>query len=95
MSEEKKRRDRIDDRDEIDPEVKEVMEEHQRLVSGRGPGSAQEAKKKKALARAILKAIEAKDERAFSEQLRRAGIKDGSPEWKKAWQIYRSACGRP
>ncbi len=78
---------------EIDPDVKEVMEEQKRLVSGRGPSGAKEAQKKRALARAALRAIEARDERAFSEQLRRAGVKDGSPEWKKAWEIYRSACG--
>jgi hypothetical protein len=93
MPEEKKPSDPMEERDAIDPDVKEVMPEHQRLLSGRGPSVAKEAKKKKALARAILKAIEAKDERAFSEQLRRAGIKDGSTEWKKAWEICRSACG--
>jgi hypothetical protein len=79
--------------DAIDPEVREVMEEHTRVVSGRGPSVSKEVQKKRALARAALKAIEAKDERAFSEQLRRAGVKDDSPEWKKAWEIYRSACG--
>ena len=79
--------------EEIDPDVKEVMREHTRSVSGRGPSVAKEEQKKRALARAALKAIEARDEGAFSEQLRRAGVKDGSPEWKKAWEIYRSACG--
>jgi hypothetical protein len=83
----------IEEPAEIDPDVKEVMDEHTRLVSGRGPSVAKEAQKKRALARAALRAIEARDERAFSEQLRRAGVKDGSPEWKKAWEIYRSACG--
>jgi hypothetical protein len=77
---------------EIDPDVKEVMDEHTRVVSGRGPSIAKEARKKRALVKAALRAIETKDERAFSEQLRRAGVKDGSPEWKKAWEIYRSAC---
>ena len=93
MPKEKKPVDPIEGRAEIDPDVKEVMEEHTRVVSGRGPSVAKEAQKKRALARAALRAIEARDERAFSEQLRRAGVKDGSPEWKKAWEIYRSACG--
>jgi len=31
---------------------------------------------------------------AFSERLRRAGVKDGSPEWKKAWELYHPACGQ-
>ena len=93
MPKEKKPVDPIEEPAEIDPDVKEVMEEHTRVVSGRGPSGAKEAQKKRALARAALRAIEARDERAFSEQLRRAGVKDGSPEWKKAWEIYRSACG--
>lgn len=77
----------------IDPDVREVMNEHTRVVSGRGPSVAKEAQKKRALVRAALRAIDTRDERAFSEQLRRAGVKDGSSEWKKAWEIYRSACG--
>ncbi len=93
MPKEKKPVNPIEEPAEIDPDVKEVMDEHTRLVSGRGPSVAKEAQKKRALARAALRAIEARDERAFSEQLRRAGVKDGSPEWKKAWEIYRSACG--
>jgi hypothetical protein len=93
MPKEKKPVDPAEAPADIDPDVKEIMDEHTRLVSGRGPSVAKEAQKKRALARAALRAIEARDERAFSEQLRRAGVKDGSPEWKKAWEIYRSACG--
>ena len=93
MPEEKDPSDEKAEQNDIDPDIKEVMEEHKRF-RGRGPSVAQEARKKRALARAILRAIEARDEKAFSEQLRRAGIKDGSPEWKRAWQIYRSACGQ-
>jgi|HubBroStandDraft_6_1064221.scaffolds.fasta_scaffold1680393_2 hypothetical protein len=36
----------------IDPAVKEVMDEHTRLVSGRGPSAAKEAQKKRALVKA-------------------------------------------
>jgi hypothetical protein len=93
MPKEKKSVDPIKEPAEIDPEVREVMEEQTRVVSRRGPSVTKEVQKKRALARAALRAIEARDERAFSEQLRRAGVKDGSPEWKKAWEIYRSACG--
>ncbi len=93
MSKDKKSNGQGEEPGKIDPAVKEVMDEHTRLVSGRGPSVAKETQKKRALARAALRAIEARDERAFSEQLRRAGVKDGSPEWKKAWEIYRSACG--
>lgn len=75
---------------EIDQNVKDVIDEETRFASGRGPSIAKEVRRKRALARALLKAMKAKDERAFSEQLRRAGVKDASPEWKKAWEIYRA-----
>jgi hypothetical protein len=79
---------------EIDPDVQEVMREHTRAVSGRGPSLAKEMRRKRAIVKAVLNAIKTRDERAFSAELRRAEVKDGSPEWKKAWEIYRSACGR-
>jgi len=41
-----------------------------------------------------MRAIETRDERAFSAELRRAGLKNGSAEWKNAWELYRSASGR-
>jgi hypothetical protein len=79
---------------EIDPDVREVMQEHTRAVSGRGPSIAKEAQRKRVIVRAAMKAIKTRDERAFSEELRRADVKDGSAEWKNAWEIYRSASGR-
>ena len=93
MTRDKKSGEPIEPEEGIDPEVKEVMEEQKRRVSGRGPSGAKEAQRKRALAKAAWQAIQARDERAFSEELRRAGLKDGSPEWKKAWEIYRSTCG--
>jgi len=79
---------------DIDPDVLDVMREHTKVVSGRGPNIAKEVERKQAIVKAAMKAIKAKNERAFSEELRRAGVKDGSPEWKKAWEIYRAAAGR-
>ena len=75
-------------------DVKEVIQEHTRFVSGRGPSVAKEAQRKRAIVKAAMRAIETSDERAFSAELRRAGVKDGSPGWKNAWEIYRSASGR-
>ena len=77
--------------DEIDREVREVMQDQSRAAAGRGPAIAKEERKKKIFAKAALKAIQAKDERAFSELLRSVGVKDGSPEWKNAWKAFRSA----
>lgn len=79
---------------ELDPDVQEVMLDHTRAVSGRGPNVAKEAQRKRAIVRAAMSAIKTRDERAFSAELRSAGVKDGSPEWKNAWEIYRSSSGR-
>jgi len=72
----------------IDPEVLEVIQEEKRKVSGRGPRDAEAERKKKKLAEAGLKAIKAKDARVFTELLRQAGIREGSPEWKNAWKAF-------
>lgn len=79
---------------EIDPDIQEVIREHIKIVSGRGPSVAKEAQRKRMIVKAALRAIKTRDERAFSAELRRAGVKDGSPEWKNAWEIYRSAFGQ-
>jgi hypothetical protein len=42
---------------EIDPAVGDVMEEHTRAVSGKGPNVAKEAQRKRAIVRAALRAI--------------------------------------
>jgi len=76
---------------DVDPEVREVMQDQTRLAAGRGPNIGREARRKRVFASAALKAIKAKDERAFSELLRSVGVKDGSPEWKNAWKAFRSA----
>lgn len=82
------------EREEIDPAVRDVIQEHTRAVSGRGPSVSKEAQRKRAIVKAAMSAIETRNERAFSAELRRAGLRDGSPEWKNAWEIYRSACGQ-
>jgi hypothetical protein len=94
MPKEKKSVHPIEEAAQIDPGVQEVMREHTRAVSGKGPNVAKEAQRKRAIVKAAMRAIETSDERAFSEELRRADVKDGSPEWKKAWEIYRAASGR-
>jgi len=93
MPQDKESRDPAGEPKEIDPEVREVMREESRKSAGRGPDVAQEERKKSKFARAAVKAIEAKDERAFSELLRSVGVKDGSPEWERAWKRFRSAGG--
>lgn len=75
----------------IDPEVLEVIEEQKRAASGRGPRDARAERKKRKLAEDGLKAIRAKDARAFTVLLRQAGIQEDSAEWKNAWKAFYSA----
>jgi hypothetical protein len=58
--------DPIGEPEEIDPDVKEVMEEHTRVVSGRGPSVAKAAQKKRALVKAAMRAIQTRDDRTLS-----------------------------
>jgi len=48
-------------------------------------------RKKKRIAEDALKAIKAKDARAFTEPLRQGGIREGPAEWKNAWKAFYSA----
>jgi hypothetical protein len=75
----------------IDCDVLDVMEEEKRKASRRGPRDADAERKKKKLAEDGLRAIKAKDARVFTELLRQAGIREGSPEWKNAWKAFYSA----
>jgi len=91
MSKEKESRDAGEESGAIDREVLDVIREQKRKVSGRGPKDAEAERKKKKLAQDGLKAIKAKDARVFTELLRQAGIREGSPEWKNAWKAFYSA----
>jgi len=75
----------------IDPQVLEVIEEEKRKAGRRGPRDVEPERKKKKLAADGLRAIKAKDARTFTELLRQAGIREGSPEWKNAWKVFYSA----
>ncbi len=74
----------------IDPEVLDVIQEEKRKGSRRGPKDIAEERKKRKLAEDGLRVIKAKDARAFTELLRQAGIREGSPEWKNAWKAFYS-----
>ncbi len=91
MPKEKKPRDSAVEKAPIDREVLDVIEEQSRQARGRGPRDAHIERKKRKLAEDGLKAIRAKDARTFTELLRQAGIREGSPEWKNAWKAFYSA----
>jgi hypothetical protein len=74
----------------IDPAVLDVIQDEKRKGTRRRPKNVSEERKKRKLAEDGLKAIKAKDVRTFSELLLRAGIREGSPEWKNAWKAFYS-----
>jgi hypothetical protein len=84
----KKTRDQADSSGAVDREVLDVIQEEKRKAGGHGPLDAAAERKKKRLAEDGLKAIKAKDARTFTELLKRAGILEGSPEWKNAWKAF-------
>jgi hypothetical protein len=94
MPKEKKPRDSAEENAPIDREVLDVIQEQSRRSSGRGPRDAHVERKKRKLAEDGLKAIKAKDARAFTVLLRQAGIQEGSVEWKNAWKAFYSAYSR-
>jgi hypothetical protein len=93
MSDEREKRSKDTGEEErgIDREVLDVIEDEKRKAAGRGPKDADAERKKGKLAKDGLRAIKAKDVRAFTELLRQAGIREGSPEWKNAWKAFYSA----
>ena len=65
---------------ELSPQVLEVIQEEKRKPGRRGPRDVEPERKKKKLAADGLRAIKAKDARTFTELLRQARIREGSPE---------------
>ncbi len=75
----------------IDPAVRDVIQDEKRKGTRRRPKDVTEERKKRKLAEDGLKAIKAKDAGTFTELLKRAGIRENSPEWKNAWKAFYSA----
>ena len=79
--------------DKLDPEIQELIAEEKKLAQGKGRESSKRERTLRIFSEKAWKAIKAKDERMFSELLRHANVREGSVEWKRAWEFYRSACG--
>ena len=60
----------------------------------KAPIDAEQKRQDRQNAKDILQAMRWKDERRFSEMLRKAGIQDGDERWTKAWEIFQAFCGR-
>jgi hypothetical protein len=75
---------------EKEQEIQDVMGQEKRRGKARRPLDTEAKRKEEQLKAAFLKAIRAKDERAFAELLRTIGYADGSPEFVRAWKMFRS-----
>jgi hypothetical protein len=80
-----------DDEKKVDPEVLEVIADETRLARGVGRESAIKRKKMQRLGTKGLQAIQARDARALTRELKLAGIEEGSDAWKRAWKIFHSS----
>jgi len=74
---------------DIDKQIEEVMRDDASRGRNRAPARSRRKKDLNALARELDKAMTAKNERGFSDALRKAGIADGSERWQAAWKAYR------
>jgi hypothetical protein len=72
-----------------DQSIRDVIGTEKRRGVKRRPVDVEQKRKESLFASNALRAIEFKDERAFAEMLRMAGIRDGSPEYARAWKIFR------
>lgn len=76
-----------------DAEIDQVRNADQSLASKAKQKAFEKRKILRIFSTKALQAMNAKDERAYAEQLRLANVLEGSPEWKLAWEFYRAHCG--
>ena len=73
-----------------DDDIQKSLKQEQ---SGSGAAKIEAAERKRSLQklmRDLNRLIKKRDERGFSDALRRAGLREGSTEWENAWKAYRS-----
>jgi len=78
-------------KDENSEDVRDVIQEEQARGKSRRPVDRGQERKLRKLAKNALRAIQNKDARAFTEELKRAGVRENSPEWKRAWRAFYGA----
>jgi hypothetical protein len=64
--------------DKLDPEIQEVIAEEKKLARGKGRESSKRERILRIFGEKAWQAIKAKDEKMFSELLRRANVREGS-----------------
>jgi len=78
-------------KDENPEDVRDVIQEEQARGKRRRPLDRERERKLRKLGKNALKAIQSKDARAFTEELKQAGVRENSPEWKRAWKAFYGA----
>jgi hypothetical protein len=78
------------DEKDIDRDIEDVMAE-EKSRGRKQPLDPSRKKKMRRLAAAALRAIQARDARAFTEELKRAGVREGSSDWQRAWKAFHDA----
>lgn len=73
-----------------DDDVEEfrAQEQTERALSKAKQDAARKKRLKKLCAAEVLRAMTARDARAFETQLRRLEIDENSEEWKRAWKLF-------
>jgi hypothetical protein len=74
-------------------EIEQVRTADQAVVGKVKREAFEERRIKEIFSKKALQAMKAKDERRYAEALRLANVREGSPEWKRAWEFYRANCG--
>ncbi len=81
-----------DEKDKFDQEIRDVISQEKRR--GKTPSDPARKREEMRLARDLHRAMKARNERGFSEALRKGGIHEDSLEWKNAWRAYRAYWGQ-
>lgn len=80
--------------DPRDKDIAQVISSETARRRGKGRKDREEIIQDQKLKRDIIEALHYKDERKFSEMLRKAGLKDGDERWTNAWKAYRAFWGQ-
>jgi len=75
--------------DNKEREIRDVFSEESSRGKKASRNESIRKREQAALAKELLEAMRAKDERRFSSALRRAGIREDSEAWQNAWKAYR------
>ena len=77
-----------------DEDIKDVMAEEKSRGTKRRPVDSTERRERRLLEADLLRALSEGDFHAYVQQLEKAGLRDGTPEYANALKIFHSWPGR-